>query len=346
MQVLPASFQGDSASKMALWDEVFQSSSMLCLDGRIATLQGLISSLSESEKDSELYGRVKQSLRMAQGKKFEVDVRLALQADFFLKTLGESLPLCIEYAVLDSRMEVPRSYQGFSEGMAIQFFLTMLHHFDDKDYCGEISQLKRALEHFFELWLFQEDYRFPRFDRLDDAGLLFHHKVSGLLKSLQQGMPYMFFPLTSINHAMVGKVTWDCEEGFSLTIVNKGDAAQFLWLDSSADLVYRGLSEVEVHSAIMANINVTYLTYIIYDNIERALPVEKRHRFMGRRHGLHKRFSCSFKSLTEAMHGVLTPWIYRDFKVFYTNRLVREMEPGVAYNAACQVLTKRVNKSL
>jgi hypothetical protein len=229
--------------------------------------------------------------------------------------------------------------------MAIQFFLILLHYFDAKSNCGEINDLKRALEDLFALWLYLEDYRFPRSDRLEDGAQLFHNHVSDLLKRLQEGLPYLFFPLASYTHAMVGKVTWALDEGYSLTIINKGEWSQFYNGKTAADLMYRGLTKDEVLTAIMANIDVSHLTYIVYDNIERALPAEKRRHFMGRRHGVHKRPSCSIKSLAEAIHGVLPDWLYRSFKVFYTERLIAHMAPGVQYDAACEILKKRTIKS-
>lgn len=317
------------------------SSEGLDLEERITHLQSLILHFTDREKGCELYSLVKHSLRKAQCRKREVDERLSFQKDYFLSGLTGLLPLFVEQAVLDSRPEVPGSTQGLSEGSVIQFFLTLLHFFDPQNASPEVAYLKNVLDDHFELWVYQEDHRYPRQDRLEDSEQLFHNKVTCLLKNLTGGAPYFFFPLASWGHAMLGKVEWVQQEGFRLTIINKGECAQFRAGEIAADLIYLGLTEEEVLRAIMANFNLPPTTATVYENIKSALPIEKRERFMGRWHGLHKRASCSLKSLVGAIHGVLPAGIYRAFKVFYTSRLMEGMEFGLQLEVANKILLKR-----
>lgn len=311
------------------------------LDERFAKLQPFIVHHSDEEKESPSYERLKKSFREAESKKREVEERIAFQTEYFLHCLTEQLPICIEHAILDSRSDVPDSFEGLSEGTALQFFLTMIHFFDPTNTIQEVKYLKNALEDLFALWVYQEDHRYVRADCLADAEVLFRNKIIHLLKQLGRNIPYFFFPLASYAHAMVGKVEWISEEGFRLTIVNKGDCAQFKNDETAADLIYLGLTEEEILPAILANFELPPFSADVYENIARALPSEKCVPFMGRGHGLHKRASCSIKSVAGAIHGVLPAGIYRAFKVFYTNRLIKDMEPGARLDAAHQVLLKR-----
>jgi hypothetical protein len=336
--------QVQSTRLIPAFSTIEPSSAAVDLEERISNLRTLRLHFTDCEKDGELYGFVKEALRKSQCRKREVDERLAFQKDYFLTRLTKQLPQCIEHAVLDSRSDVPGSPEGLSEGTAIQFFLTMLHFFDPQNAFPEVEHLKNVLDDHFELWVYQEDHRYPREDRLEDSAQLFHSKVACLLKRLTGGAQYFFFPLASFGHAMVGKVEWICDEGFRLTIINKGECPQFREGEIAADLIYLGLTEEEVLTVIMANFNLCPFTSTVYANIDRALPPGKRERYMGREHGLHKRASCSIKSLSGAIHGVLPAGIYRAFKVFFTNRLMNGMEPGPQFDAAYEILIKRKTK--
>lgn len=314
------------------------------LEERVSSLQRLILNHSHCDKNCASYAFVKKALRDSQWENQMVEDRLTSESQRFSVNLVDTLPTLIEHAVLDSMPELSGSIEGLSEGTAIQFFLTMLHFFDPENKYPEVENLKRVLHDLFELLVYQEDHRYLRPDRLENSAELFHWKLTHLLRSLGSKTPYFFFPLSSCSHAMMGKVEWVLNEGYRLTIINSGDGAQFYDGETAADLIYLSLDEAEVLQAIESNLNINQSTADVYENVATSLPLEKLEPYIGRIHGVHKRNSCSVKSLSSAIHGVLPAGIYRAFKVFYTSRLIADMEPGIKRTAAHDILTKRTKK--
>lgn len=304
----------------------------LCHQERIALLEALQSKISSAFENDSLVEKIKSVIARVYDEKARLDERIEILTQECRDSLIAVHDELVEYAVLDSLPEIPESNRGFTEVRALQFFLSQLTLFHCRSPSAEVSQLIRALEALFEL-------------HIVIGGRCFKIKIVEKLKQLSEGeIPYFFLPISSKVHAMIGKMGWIEGEGYQFTIINSGRRRGAENVSRISDLVYRGLSQKDVISIARVLSITSESTNDLYIAIEKALPASKRTPSKGRVHSFQKKDSCAIKCLTSAMHTVLSNAVLRRFKVFYTQQLMWDMNPGIKYDAANEVLKKRQRK--
>lgn len=324
---------------------VFRKVSELCPQNRIELLEALQSKISYYDEQDPLIARVRAAISLVHQEKQLKEERISVATQECRDWIGMKLELFADYAILDSMPEVPGSEAGLSEGRAIQFFLSHLKQFNHEFPTLQVNQLIQSLESLFEMNVYIYDQSSDVIGRIKHSIKYLKSQVLEMLQQLSEGeIPYFFLPCSSKDHAMIGKVEWVDGEGYLFTIINTGCNAQFRRGAQAADLVYRNLDQKDVMAVVRVLLLESLSAQELYSKIENALPLNKRSRFKGREHGLQKKDSCAVKSLTASMHSVLPDALYRRFKVFYTQQLMGDMNPGPKYDAASQILQKRKQK--
>lgn len=304
----------------------------LCLQERITLLESLQSKVFSYPENDLLVVKVKAAVARVYDEKDRLDDKIQILTQEYRDSLIDVHDELVEYAILDSLLEIPESNRGLTECRAIQFFLSQLTQFYDRSPSEEVSQLIRALETLFQLHKFiGERY--------------FKIKIAEKLQQLSDGeIPYFFLPFSSKDHAMIGKMEWIDGDGYQFTIINSGRFSSVENVSQISDLVYRGLWHKDVMSIARVLSLTSGSTSDLYIGVENAISASRRTRFKGRVHSFQKKDSCAIKCLTSAMHTVLSDAVLRRFKVFYTQQLMWDMNPGIKYDAAHQILQKRQRK--
>lgn len=301
----------------------------------------------EDHPESKKIYKQFQSVISSLEKEYEtVSFRLMQCTQISTELLSQNLQQCIDYTLLDSVPQFHSSELGVPESVAMQYYLSLLKDFYDLHPFEEIRQVIDALEGMFQLFVFQCEKSSKTSEKIRRPLHWYQTKVCEMTKKLQKGeIPYLFVPISTVDHALAGKIEWKAENGFFFTIINTGDRAKFLKGNRACDFVYPHLTIDEVNDMACSVFHVTDDASDIYRNLGKMLPLYKRHQAMkGRDHKVQSGNNCASQSLSTLIHGVLPSHIYWPFKSFATECAIKDLPPGERQKAATGLLVKRSKK--
>jgi hypothetical protein len=303
--------------------------------------------LSENEAKTylELADAGRQSLMKTQK---NVEKRICFYADKSLKAFREKQSIFIEHLVLDSFAKKNGFTARVAQSEAIIFYHRILKDYIDyRKNAGlpAVSGLPALHQVLWQAFCFS--LTLGTLKRTEDRSLRrffleFEYHLQLMKKGKESALPYLLIPIQENDRAMIARINWNKESGFSWVLVNTGqDAISCEEVNFGCDLLLEGLNTDQVKELVRKAVLPNQKIPKIYDRLLSDLHIDQVHE--DRRHHLHQGVSSESKSLASAIHGILGTSLYRDFKLFLTRCLIKDQPKSADI---VTVLQRRKKKAL
>lgn len=257
--------------------------------------------------------------------------------------------------VLDSVTSIEGSKDYTFDGSILAYLRDALFEFMteqnsiDSDQKTFLENLVIVMDHAIHTTLIQYDYMVAEKKTFESHLPLLRNHIMSRLKQIQNRemphAPFMIVPAGSVAHAVAIVVRYDPIMQFTLTIVNTGEEAIAIDDDYCRDLQYTNLRLEDLQ--FLADLSLDYPENMeaFLNDLGKWLPdtvVKEK----GRVHRMQRgESSCSYKSLTAALHTLMPEDLYWNYKQFYTAKLNGMIEDKSVKAVSKLILTKRALKS-
>lgn len=262
-------------------------------------------------------------------KQANVEKKIHYKADLVLDAVSTKQAVFIEHLVLDS-LAKQHAFKGkVTQNEAILFYHRILEAYIDYRKQGGLPDVSNLRDLQNVLWqAFRFSFSLGAFNRthrpeLKNFFLEFEYQLQLMKEGKEDALPYLLIPIQERDRAMIAKIDWNKEDGFSWVLVNTGqDAICLEGGQFCMDLRLERLNIDQLKELVRNSVHPKEAPGGLYDRLLTDLRLDQVH--SGRRHHLHQGVSSESKSLASAIHGILGTALYREFKFFLTRCLTND----------------------